>query len=115
MPDDRPKRAAPFCLRLSADERARLERDAGGIPLGTFIKARLLNNDPATDRKFAARTLATFGQIGTLDYLLALDEACRAGEAFLPPRLQQPLPGLIDALRRFKDWLLRILGVRGAS
>lgn len=114
MPVDRPKRAAPFCLRLSVEERARLERDAGGIPLGTFIKARLLDGDPATDRKLAARTLATFGRLGVLDYLLALDGACRAGEAFLPPRLQQQLPGLIDALRRFKDWLMLILGMRGA-
>ena len=36
------KRPAPFAIRLSADERTRLEREAAGAPLGTYIKAKAL-------------------------------------------------------------------------
>ena len=39
----RRKRPAPFSIRLTADERARLEQDAGETPLATYIKFRLFN------------------------------------------------------------------------
>ncbi len=52
----RAKPAAPFSLRLSAQERARLEADAGGLPLGEYIRRRVFADgaspppDPAAHR-----------------------------------------------------------------
>ena len=37
-----PKHAPPFSLRLSFEERAALEEAAGGMPLGAFIREKLL-------------------------------------------------------------------------
>lgn len=39
----KPKRPSPLSLRLSADERTRLEREAGGMALGAYIKSRLFD------------------------------------------------------------------------
>lgn len=39
------KRPPSFSLRLSADERARLEAEARGAPLGAYIKAKLTGGD----------------------------------------------------------------------
>ena len=46
------KRLPPFSLRLSADERAHMERLAKGVPLGAYIKACAL------DPKIAAKVHA---------------------------------------------------------
>ncbi len=39
--DGKRKTPPPFSLRLSFEERARLERDAGDMPLGAYIRERL--------------------------------------------------------------------------
>ncbi|MDF0665675.1 MAG: hypothetical protein P0119_06315 [Nitrospira sp.] len=39
----------PFSLRLTFEERARLEREAGDMPLGTYIRFKL-SDKPASDR-----------------------------------------------------------------
>ncbi|SDW55183.1 hypothetical protein [Celeribacter indicus] len=39
------KKPPPFSLRLNAEERQRLETAAAGMPLGSFIKARLFDGD----------------------------------------------------------------------
>ena len=49
----RAKRDAPFSLRLSADEKARLKSAAGNLPLGAYIKARLFADLPAVPRQNA--------------------------------------------------------------
>lgn len=38
------KTSPPFSLRLNAEERARLTKEARGVPLGTYIKAKLLGD-----------------------------------------------------------------------
>jgi len=40
----------PFPLRLTFEERARLESEAGDIPLGTYIRSRLFDR-PTSDRR----------------------------------------------------------------
>ena len=39
------KRPAPFSLRLTFDERARLEEEAAGMSISAFIKWRLFDHD----------------------------------------------------------------------
>jgi len=45
------KRAAPFSIRLSLDERARLAMEAAGAPLGAYIKA--IRSDQSRDSEEA--------------------------------------------------------------
>ena len=107
-PDARPKRRnkppPPFSLRLTAEERARLEREAGSLTLSAYVRERLFGEAPARRRRTRkpvedhialARVLAQLGQsslasnvnqlaravhVGTLpatpDTKAALDEAC---------------------------------------
>ncbi|MDJ0922568.1 MAG: hypothetical protein QNI84_15680 [Henriciella sp.] len=66
----KPKRPAPFSLRLSPDERTRLNEARGDVALGAFIKARLFGCDavpkqakrtPTVDRQLLGQLL---GQLG---------------------------------------------------
>jgi hypothetical protein len=71
-PGKRRKREAPFAIRLSKDERARLERDAAGAPLGAYIKAKVFGTAPPVrmrrtglaveDRQALAQALALLGR-----------------------------------------------------
>ncbi|MFQ6550669.1 hypothetical protein AADZ90_022260 [Aestuariibius sp. 2305UL40-4] len=45
------KRRPSFSLRLSEDERARLEVTAGAMPLGAYIKLLLFAEDAPTYRR----------------------------------------------------------------
>ena len=64
----KPRRPAPFSVRLSKEERARLEAEAQGVPLGTYIKAKALGGAPlkraasVDDRKALAQALALLGK-----------------------------------------------------
>ncbi|MET4130209.1 hypothetical protein [Roseovarius sp. MBR-6] len=45
------KREAPFSLRLTFEERAKLEDAANGVPLGTYIKAVLFGSGLPAPRR----------------------------------------------------------------
>jgi hypothetical protein len=45
LPKVRAKRPAPFSLRLSEAERNKLLAEAAGVPLGGYIKAKVLGSD----------------------------------------------------------------------
>lgn len=38
MPEQITRKASPFCLRLTPEERTLLEREAAGLPLGEYIR-----------------------------------------------------------------------------
>lgn len=61
----RKKRPAPFCLRLTPDERAYLEQQAGNRPLGTYLRDRLLG-DRAEKRQMRRRPTIEQGQYASL-------------------------------------------------
>ena len=66
------KTPAPFSLRLSFEERAKLEHAAGDKALGAYIRERLLGDDaaprmkrgrsPVKDHAALGRVLAALGQ-----------------------------------------------------
>ena len=50
-PRPKKKRLAPFSIRLSEEERARLAMEAAGAPLGAYIKAKALGSPPVRARR----------------------------------------------------------------
>ncbi|MDM7932999.1 hypothetical protein [Tabrizicola sp.] len=66
------KREAPFSVRLTFEERAKLEAAANGVPLAAYIKARLFDGDlpqvrrrntnPVEDHLALGRVLAALGR-----------------------------------------------------
>lgn len=79
----------PFSLRLSFEERARLEDDAAGISLGAYIRERLLGEDaeprktrgkfPVKDHEALGRVLAALGSSRLSSNLNQLAKAVNTG------------------------------------
>ncbi len=72
------KKPAPFSLRLSYDERAQLDAEAGNIPLGTYMRIKLLEN-PKPRRKQSRKKKTPVKDHTTLSKLLARFGASRIG------------------------------------
>lgn len=119
MPDPKPKRPAPFCIRLSESERAQLERDAGGLPLGAYIKSRIFG--PAgsgwsvkADRQLLARLLAAFGQSRIANNIDELARASRSGSLPLTPEVDTALHRAVAEIAEMRRALMAALGLRGS-
>lgn len=120
MPD-RSASLAPFSLRLSRDERARLEREAAGQPLGAYIRSRLLNDGniaprqrgkfPVKDHQALAALLGRLGQSEIAVRLSVLADAARSGSLVLLPNLEADLRQAIAEVGEMRALLLRALGL----
>src|SRR3546814_6265706 len=49
------KRPAPFSLRLTFEQRAQLEQDAGGMSLAAYIQSRLFDSENPAPRRRGKR------------------------------------------------------------
>lgn len=81
-------KSKPFALRLTANERHELERQAGSMPLGTYIKSQLLSPEMQRNKRTARRPVADqaalaqiLGMIGQSDVAVRLDALVKAAEA----------------------------------
>lgn len=118
----RAKRPAPFSLRLSAEERARLIAEAGGAPLGAYIKAKLLGAAPpvrmrrtglaVADRQALAQALALLGQSRLANNLNQLAHAANIGALPLTPETESELAASIRDVRAIRRLLLCALGLK---
>ncbi len=114
------KAPPPFSLRLTFEERARLERDAAGMSLGAYLRSRLFGADvpprrtrgkfPVKDKAALAKMLAALGASRLSQNLNRLARAVNIGA--LPVTLETDAE-LRDACRAVTDMrqeLLRALG-----
>lgn len=115
------KRPAPFSLRLSADERARLLIEANGSPLGGYIKAKLLTAAPVRtrrtglaieDRKSLAQLLALLGQSRLSSNLNQLARAANIGALPVTPDIEDELRAALFDVRELRRLLLLALGFK---
>lgn len=83
------KRLAPFSLRLTFEERAKIESHAGNMPIGAYIKSVLLTEDapkyrtrkkgPVSDQVALAIVLAKLGESRFASNLNQLARAANIG------------------------------------
>lgn len=125
----RRKRRAPFSLRLTAEERARLERDAGETPLATYIKFRLFNGlpdlasyrparpggRPATDTKLIARLLAALGEARLANNLNQLAKAANMGTLEVSENTERELLAACEEVHAMRRDLIAALGLKSES
>jgi hypothetical protein len=113
------KRPAPFSLRLTDEERARLVLEANGAPLGGYIKAKLLTGKPprvrrsgasVEDKKALARLLALLGQSRLASNLNQLAHAAHIGALPVSPDLEAELKAAVGEVRELRRLLLVALG-----
>lgn len=117
--EPRKKRPAPFSIRLSEEERARLAMEAAGAPLGAYIKAKVLGAPPMRlrrtglsiqDRTALAQLLALLGKSRLANNLNQLAYAVNIGSLPTTPETEEDLRTALVAVRDMRALLLKALG-----
>lgn len=114
------KRQAPFSLRLTFEERAKLEEAANGVPLGAYIKAVLFSEDlkkvrqrghkPVGDQEALGRVLAALGKSRLSSNLNQLARAVNTGSLPVHPEIEGELRDACADIAAMRKALLRALG-----
>lgn len=120
----KPKRPAPFSIRLSAEERAYLERKAGSRPLGGYIRAKLLGDaeaprkaarSPSIDYAMLGQVLGVLGKSELATHLCLLTAAAEAGRLELAEQDRTALKGACEDVREVRALLVEALGLKSGS
>lgn len=120
----RAKAAAPFSLRLTAEERDRLDREAGVRPLGAYIRSRLLGDHadkrrivrkPKIDEKQIALVLAELGRSRLSSNLNQLAKASNMGVLDVSQDTDRELQDACRAVLAMRDALISALGLKQES
>lgn len=123
MPD-RPKRPAPLSLRLTPEDRERLENAAAGMSLGSYIRWRVF--DPASPPprhrgkfpvKDHAALSALLGKLGAslaASNLNQLAKAANSGSLVLDPDIEAELRQALSDIADMRRLLLEALGLEVA-
>jgi hypothetical protein len=111
----------PFSLRLTFEERCQLERDAGGMSLGAYIRQRLFdekakprksrNNRPVKDHQSLAVVLSALGDSRIASNLNQIARSANMGTIEVNPTLEQELDEACQHLRHIRFMLMRSLGM----
>lgn len=110
----------PFSLRLTAEERARLEAEAAGKPLGAYVRSRLFGEDafprkrkgksPLKDQEALGRVLGALGQSRLSSNLNQLAKAVNTGSLPVTPETEADLRNACKEVLALRADLLRALG-----
>jgi hypothetical protein len=120
-PKQRRKRPAPFSIRLSDADRARLAIEAAGAPLGAYIKAKVLGEAPlpmrrtglsVEDRQAHARALALLGQTRLASNLNQIAHAVNIGVLPVTPETELELFGALADIREIRRLFMTALGLK---
>lgn len=111
----------PFSLRLTFEERAALEKAAGDLPLGPYIRRRLLGEDvqqprrrrraPVQDHEALGRVLGALGQSKLANNLNQLARAANTGSLPVNPDTEKAIRDACEEIQRLRLDLLRALGL----
>lgn len=111
----RKKRMPPLSIRLSPEERARLEFMAGDRPIGAFVKSRVFaanDNVPPKvySRQESARILGLLARMDVFPALNGLLRAAGNGQVQLEPEMDAALSAACGDLAEIRDLLITALG-----
>jgi hypothetical protein len=120
-PDESQKMPTPFSLRLTFEERARLERDAAGMSLGAYVRWRVFDPDkppprrrnktPVKDHQAICQVLARLGQSRISSNLNQLARAANSGSLALTPETQAVLNEANAEIGMIRTMLVSALGM----
>lgn len=121
MPKTKTTETKPFSLRLTAQERVRLERQAAGLSLGAYIRERLLGGGesprrtrgkfPAKDHTALAQVLALLGRSELAASLATLARAVSTGSLPVTPETEATLQKACQDVAAIKSMLMKALGI----
>lgn len=120
---EKPSRPSPFCLRLSQEERALLERAAGDLPLGMYIRQclfkeavtrrRRTRKAPIKDKKLLGQALAELGRSRLSSNLNQIAKAIHTGTLILSPNVRAALLEACTDIQAIRTMLMKALGLDG--
>jgi len=119
---ERRRRPAPFSIRLSETDRARLAMEAAGAPLGAYIKSKLLDGKAVErkrrkvltiqDREALAQALALLGRSRLSSNLNQLANAVNIGVLPITPETEAELLAAVQDVREIRRHLMTALGFK---
>lgn len=116
------EKSRPFSLRLTFDERAQLERDAGSIAIGSYIRHQLFQEatvpkrraprkKPERDEAALAQVLAQLGASRLSSNLNQLAKAVNTGSLPVTPETEKDLREACEVVAEMRGALMQALGV----
>jgi hypothetical protein len=113
-------RPAPFSLRLNDDERAKLEAQAGAMPLSSYIKSVIFAEDapryrkrrktPVEEQRLLAEILARLGQSRQANNLNQIAKHLNLGTLVVDPDMEEDLKRAIAEVSWMRATLMDALG-----
>jgi len=113
--------APPFSLRLSTDERVRLERDAAGMSLGAYIRWRVFDPSspppksrgkfPVKDHQALSKALGLLGQSRLANNVNQLARAANTGSLPLTPETEAELLAAARDIADLRRLIVEALGL----
>lgn len=111
----------PFSLRLTFEERAKLERDAAGMALGAYIRSRLLDPEtvaprkrgkfPVKDHQALAQLLGLLGQSRLANNVNQLARAANTGSLAVTPDTEEALMSATADIHHMRQLLIQALDI----
>lgn len=117
----KPSRPAPFSIRLTAEERAWLERKAGNKPLGTYIRDRLLRRhaasrsdvrSPKPDYAILGKVLAALGPSDLATSICMMAKLAERGSLLVDDECAESLQRACADISAMRVMLMRALGLK---
>lgn len=116
-----PDRPATFTLRLTPEDRLRLERDAGSMSLGAYVRWRVFDPDrqpprqrskfPVKDHQALSKALALLGQSRISSNLNQLAAAAHIGALPVTPDIEADLREAISDITAIRKMLIAALNL----
>ena len=117
------KRSNPFSIRLSDVQRQKLEKVAGGKPLGVYMRSLIFGDDgaltphkvrPVDDPQALAQALGLLGQSRIANNLNQLAKAANTGALPVTPEICRELSQACKDVQELRVLLIKALGGRKA-
>ena len=109
----------PFSLRLTFEERAMLEKAAGGMPLGAYIRAQLLENQqsyhrraqrrPVKDHQALGHVIGELGKARIANNLNQLAKAVHTGSLPVTPDTEKAILEACAGVENMRGMLMMAL------
>lgn len=116
------KRDAPFSLRLTFEERARLRQAAGDLPISAYIKSLLFADDapvyrsrgktPVKDHKALAEVLACLGASRIASNLNQIARAANSGSFYFDRETKAQISAACGDVQVMRQLLMEALGMK---
>lgn len=116
------KREAPFSLRLTFEEKRRLQAAAGGLSISSYIKSLLFADDapvyrargktPVKDHKALAEVLACLGASRIANNLNQLAKAANSGSFYFNRETKAQISAACGDIQVMRQLLMQALGMQ---